>query len=98
MGAEKYIKGVDMKFRSEEEREKYINDCVEDFLSLLFIDEDLDEEIYMEIVRRDWETVDFIPQTPEICIEAIKNGLDNRDMIDIEWTEEMEKEWVLRNV
>ena len=37
-------------------------------------------------------------QTPEICIEAIKNGLDNRNLITIPWTPEMEKEWVLRHV
>ena len=98
MGVTPCMIGVAMKFNNDEEREEYINDCVEDFLTLMFIDEDLDEETYMEIVRRDWETLEYIPQTPNICIEAIRNGLDNRDMIDIDWTPEMEREWVLSHV
>ena len=39
-----------------------------------------------------------IPQTPEICLYAMKHGLDNSGLISIEWTPEMKTEWVLRHV
>lgn len=58
-----------------------------------------DDELCKEAVRRDPTTIIYIRElTPEICIEAIRNGLPKRDLIKMEWTDEMEKEWVIKNV
>lgn len=42
--------------------------------------------------------ITFFEQTPELCIKAIREGLEDKDLIKIEWTDEMEREWTLKNI
>ena len=59
----------------------------------------INEEDCLEAVRQYGLALEFAKkQTEELCLEAIKNGLDNRNLIKIQWTPEMEKEWRLRYV
>ena len=67
--------------------------------SILGIMEDQCYEDCVLAINANPEAINFVlDQTPELCLLAIKNGLDNKNLIRIDWTPEMEKEWVMRNV